>query len=288
MKRLSLILFSAFALLLFSCSQTPVSVVDDYQSPSDINVIPGDEIITIEFNSANSAGDFAGFNVYFSSSDSYSSAEKLSNASGSFPSVNFRKHGHERVRIVLSNESWRPSIENGSTYYLTVRAYGTNEYSDSGTIESSDTEMHKVTPRPEGSIVLANTYPGRADDGIEQNSDVLQLFDSSTGTDALFYFTIKDSLSGKPMPYVGSGTAYIQDMGSYASLSNLIDLPEYPNGYLGIGSEVPLGSNHIYAIYTGSYYAKIWIESFTGKSSYSSNETNSLTLQWAFSPSYKL
>ena len=135
-----------FALFIFnSCSDELITIVDEYNPPYEIKAIPGDNSISINFWSGVLANDFLGFNLYISSSSSFTNA-LLNPSDNSYPTI--RADTHTRSNFTLQFPS-SAGINNGNLYYVTVTAYGTNDLAEGGKIETKISEVIPVVPRAE-------------------------------------------------------------------------------------------------------------------------------------------
>ena len=77
------IIFLFFILFIFnSCSNELITVVDEYNPLYQVRAIPGDRSISINFWSGILASDFAGFNLYISTTQTFTNA--LLNSSGGY------------------------------------------------------------------------------------------------------------------------------------------------------------------------------------------------------------
>ena len=138
-----------FALFIFnSCSDELITIVDEYNPPYEIKVIPGNGAsISINFWSGVLANDFLGFNLYISSSSSFTNA-LLNPSDNSYPTV--RVDTHTRSNFTLQFPS-SANIANDTLYYVTVTAYGTNDLAEGGKIETKISEVIPVVTRAEQS-----------------------------------------------------------------------------------------------------------------------------------------
>lgn len=135
------------SLFLFSCSEELITVVDEYNSPYEIYSIPGDNKVSISFISGVLASDFAGFNIYVGTLNSFNQPDDaLKNSSDLLPSISYGTHTRTNITLEISNYSF----VNGQQYFITVTAYGTNELVSSKYIETKISKVVPVIPRPEG------------------------------------------------------------------------------------------------------------------------------------------
>ena len=144
-KILLLILFSIF---FSSCAEELVTVIDEYNMPYEIKAIPGDSKVSIEFWSGILASDFAGFNLYAKTSeDMIQPDDAIKDSEQTLPTIKGTNHTRTNFTIEIPNYTFA----NGTKYYITVTAYGTNELINEKYIETKINTAVPVIPRPEGS-----------------------------------------------------------------------------------------------------------------------------------------
>ena len=137
------IIFLIFALFIFnSCSDELITIVDEYNPPYEIKAIPGNNSISINFWSGVLASDFVGFNLYADTTSSFTNAI-LNPSDNSYPT--YRVDEHTRSNFTLQIPG---TYNNGTLYYVTVTAYGTNDLAGGG-IETRINTVIPVVPRAE-------------------------------------------------------------------------------------------------------------------------------------------
>lgn len=143
------IIFLFFILFIFnSCSNELITVVDEYNPLYQVRAIPGDGSISINFWSGILASDFAGFNLYISTTQTFTNA--LLNSSGGYPTIPFSTHARSNITLQFPTTL---TYNNGDLYYVSVTAYGTNDLAEGGKIETRRDSVIAVVPRaePQGS-----------------------------------------------------------------------------------------------------------------------------------------
>lgn len=285
MKRLLLpiILLSSFLVFFAAnCEGGIYLIIDEYDSPSAIHITPSDNSLTVNFNSYISAkgADFAGFVIYLSTSSNFDTATALTNTNGYLPTYPYITHDYSSFSYTVSS----PLVTNLSSYYLTVCAYGTNEFAPEGIIVSDNTEMYFGCPRSEGTILLYNnTLYSSTADALFVSSDLVIVSDmpNNENTSAVFYCVLS-TYAGSLTPVVSSGSISgysIQDLGYVSSFNEITSLPS--DGYADSSVYLPLADKHLYALTDGTYYIKIWIENFSVASAYNVGDSFSFTVKWA-------
>lgn len=149
-KILLLILFSIF---FSSCAEELVTVIDEYNMPYEIKAIPGDSKVSIEFWSGILASDFAGFNLYAKTSEDIIQIDDaiLDASTQALPTI--KGTNHTRTNFIMEIPNY--SFQNGTKYFITVTAYGTNELIEEKYIETKISTVVPVIPRPEGAGTIA-------------------------------------------------------------------------------------------------------------------------------------
>lgn len=141
------IIFLFFILFIFnSCSNELITVVDEYNPLYQVRAIPGNESISINFWSGILASDFAGFNLYISTTQTFTNA--LLNSSGGYPTIPFSTHARSNITLTFPTTGGL-TYNNGDLYYVSVTAYGTNDLAEGGKIETRIDSIIPVVPRAE-------------------------------------------------------------------------------------------------------------------------------------------
>lgn len=141
------IIFLIFLLFIFnSCSDELITIVDEYNPPYDIKPIPGNgNSLRLSFWSGVLADDFVGFNLYISTTTTFTNA--LLGSDGGYPTV--RVDTHTRSNFTLTYPS-SANIQANTLYYVTVTAFGTNDLAENGRIETKINSIIPFYPRTEG------------------------------------------------------------------------------------------------------------------------------------------
>ena len=146
MKKILVFIISSI-FLFTSCNEELITIVDEYNAPYEIRAIPGDNSVSISFWSGILASDFAGFNLYAGTVNSFSQPSgAIQNASGGYPTI--AGSNHTRTNFVIQIPTY--TFANGTLYYIAVSAYGTNDLVDKKYIETPISTILPVIPRPEG------------------------------------------------------------------------------------------------------------------------------------------
>ena len=174
------IIFLFFILFIFnSCSNELITVVDEYNPLYQVRAIPGDNSISINFWSGVLASDFAGFNLYISTTQTFTNA--LLNSSGGYPTISFSTHA--RSNITLTFPTTGGPYNNGTLYYVSVTAYGTNDLAEGGKIETRIDSVIPVVPRQQqtgnGNFTITGTSVSVAA-GVIQSCGVQSNFNAIT------------------------------------------------------------------------------------------------------------
>ena len=175
------IIFLFFILFIFnSCSNELITVVDEYNPLYQVRAIPGNASIKINFWSGILASDFAGFNLYISTTQTFTNA--LLNNSGGYPTISFSTHARSNITL---NFPASANPQNDTLYYVSVTAYGTNDLAEGGKIETKVVAI-PVVPRqqqngtPTGFTITPGTsvtYTGAIQSyGVQSNFDAITVF----------------------------------------------------------------------------------------------------------------
>ena len=151
MKKIFLLVI--FTIFFTSCAEELVTVIDEYNMPYEIKAIPGDNKVSIEFWSGILASDFAGFNLYAKTSENIIQIDDaiLDATTQALPTIKGTNHTRTNFTIEIPNYTF----QNGTKYFITVTAYGTNELIEEKYIETKINTAVPVIPRPEGSATIA-------------------------------------------------------------------------------------------------------------------------------------
>lgn len=198
------IIFLFFILFIFnSCSNELITVVDEYNPLYQVRAIPGDGSISINFWSGILASDFAGFNLYISDSQTFTNA--LLNSSGGYPTIPFSTHARSNITLQFPTTL---TYNNGTLYYVSVTAYGTNDLAEGGKIETRRDSVIPVVPRAEtqGSTGFTIT-PNQK---VDAAAGVIQFYGVQSDFNAITVFT---NASSQSQSYAVGGL-YIASNGS--------------------------------------------------------------------------
>lgn len=146
-----IIFFISILFIFISCSNELITVVDEYNPPYGIKAIPGNNSISISFWSGILASDFVGFNIYIKQGNSTFTqpTDAIKNSLGGYPTVANSTHTRTNFTIKVPTQTGQ-TYQNGTLYYVTVTAYGTNDLTDTKYIETKINAIVPVIPRPEG------------------------------------------------------------------------------------------------------------------------------------------
>ena len=178
------IIFLFFILFIFnSCSNELITVVDEYNPLYQVRAIPGNASISINFWSGILASDFAGFNLYISTTQTFTNA--LLNSSGGYPTIPFSTHA--RSNITLTFPTTGGPYNNGTLYYVSVTAYGTNDLAEGGKIETRIDSIIPVVPRQQQTGTTGFTITGTTT--VAAAAGVIKSYGVQSNFDAITVFT---------------------------------------------------------------------------------------------------
>ena len=200
------IIFLFFILFIFnSCSNELITVVDEYNPLYQVRAIPGNNSISINFWSGILASDFAGFNLYISTTQTFTNA--LLNNSGGYPTISFSTHARSNITLTFPASA---NPQNDTLYYVSVTAYGTNDLAEGGKIETRRDSVIAVVPRaePTGSTGFTIT-PGTS---VAAAAGVIQSYGQQTDFNSITVFT-NNNITATSLSYVVGGV-YIASNGN--------------------------------------------------------------------------
>lgn len=212
------IIFLFFILFIFnSCSNELITVVDEYNPLYQVRAIPGDGSISINFWSGILASDFAGFNLYISTTRDFTNA--LLNSSGGYPTISFSTHARSNITLTFP-KTGALTYNNGTLYYVSVTAYGTNDLAEGGKIETRRDSVIAVVPRPEsqtstGFTINAQGFTINAQAQTVSATGVIQSYGQQTDFNSITVFT-NNNITATSLPYVVGGV-YIASNGTILS-----------------------------------------------------------------------
>lgn len=185
------IIFLFFILFIFnSCSNELITVVDEYNPLYQVRAIPGNESISINFWSGILASDFAGFNLYISTTPNFTNA--ILNERDGYPTISFSTHARSNITLTFPKRAGL-TYNNGTLYYVSVTAYGTNDLAEGGKIETRRDSVIAVVPRAEtqGSTGFTIT-PNQK---VDAAAGVIQFYGVQSDFNAITVFTNASSQS---------------------------------------------------------------------------------------------
>ena len=184
------IIFLFFILFIFnSCSNELITVVDEYNPLYQVRAIPGDASIKINFWSGILASDFAGFNLYISTTQTFTNA--LLNSSGGYPTISFSTHARSNITLNFPQSA---NPQNNTLYYVSVTAYGTNDLAEGGKIETRIDSVIPVVPRAESQGSTGFTIDAQAQT-VAYTGGVIQSYGVQSDFNSITVFTNASSQS---------------------------------------------------------------------------------------------
>lgn len=186
------IIFLFFILFIFnSCSNELITVVDEYNPLYQVRAIPGNNSISINFWSGILASDFAGFNLYISTTPNFTNA--ILNEKDGYPTISFSTHARSNITLTFPTKGG--PYNNGTLYYVSVTAYGTNDLAEGGKIETRRDSVIPVVPRQQqtgtssGNFTITGTTTVNAPTGgviksygVQSNFDAITVFTNNNIT----------------------------------------------------------------------------------------------------------
>lgn len=194
------IIFLIFLLFIFnSCSDELITIVDEYNPPYDIKPIPGNgNSLRLSFWSGVLADDFVGFNLYISTTTTFTNA--LLGSDGGYPTV--RVDTHTRSNFTLSYPT-SANIQANTLYYVTVTAFGTNDLAENGRIETKINSIIPFYPRTEVTGTTGFTVTGTSTVAAANNGQI-KSYGYQTNFNAITIFT-NNNTSSAALPYIAGG-----------------------------------------------------------------------------------
>ena len=203
MKKIIFFIFILFISNIFnSCSDELITIIDEYNPPYEVKAIPGDNSISINFWSGVVASDFVGFNLYVDTTSNFTNA--LVGSDGSYPTVRVDTHTRSNFTLTIPG-----TYNNGNLYYVAVTAFGTNDLSEGGKIETRINDIIPVVPRQE--------QTGTPTDFTVNNNQTvtatgLKSYGYQTNFNSITVFTNNNTSSSAP--YVQGGLYIFSNGGS--------------------------------------------------------------------------
>lgn len=223
------IIFLFFILFIFnSCSNELITVVDEYNPLYQVRAIPGDGSISINFWSGILASDFAGFNLYISTTQTFTNA--ILNERDGYPTISFSTHARSNITLTFPTKGGPYS--NGTLYYVSVTAYGTNDLAEGGKIETRRDSVIPVVPRQQQTgtsnvnFTITGTTTVNAPTGgvikfygVQSNFDAITVFTNNNIT------TTSESYAVGGLYIASNGTTLyklrINSSGNYTTASHI-------------------------------------------------------------------
>ena len=202
------IIFLFFILFIFnSCSNELITVVDEYNPLYQVRAIPGDNSISINFWSGVLASDFAGFNLYISTTQTFTNA--LLNNSGGYPTIPFSTHARSNITLQFPKTV---TYNNNTLYYVSVTAYGTNDLAEGGKIETRIDSIIPVVPRAETTGANSTGFTITTGTSVAATTGVIQSYGQQTDFNSITVFT-NNNITATSLSYVVGGL-YIASNGN--------------------------------------------------------------------------
>ena len=196
------IIFLFFILFIFnSCSNELITVVDEYNPLYQVRAIPGNNSISINFWSGILASDFAGFNLYISTTRDFTNA--ILNERDGYPTISFSTHARSNITLTFPTKGG--PYNNDTLYYVSVTAYGTNDLAEGGKIETRRSVI-PVVPRAESPGSTGFTITGNST--VAYNGGVIRAYGVQSNFNAITVFTNDASVQSESYAvgglYIGS------------------------------------------------------------------------------------
>lgn len=177
------IIFLFFILFIFnSCSNELITVVDEYNPLYQVRAIPGDGSISINFWSGILASDFAGFNLYISTTQTFTNA--ILNEKDGYPTISFSTHARSNITLTFPTKGG--PYNNGTLYYVSVTAYGTNDLAEGGKIE---TRRSVITVVPREELPGSTGFTITTGTSVAAVAGVIQFYGVQSNFNAITVFT---------------------------------------------------------------------------------------------------
>ena len=182
MKKIFLLI--VFSIFFSSCAEELVTIIDEYNMPYEIKAIPGDSKVSIEFWSGILASDFAGFNLYISTTPNFTNA--ILNERDGYPTIPFSTHARSNITLTFPKRAGL-TYNNGDLYYVSVTAYGTNDLAEGGKIETRIDSIIPVVPRQQQTGTTGFTITGTTT--VAAAAGVIKSYGVQSNFDAITVFT---------------------------------------------------------------------------------------------------
>lgn len=244
------IIFFIFMLFVFcSCSDELITIVDEYNPPYQIKAIPSNNSISINFWSGVLASDFVGFNIYAGTSSTFNQpTDAISNSDGGYPTIKVSNHVRSNFTLTVPSMNNGTTYQNGTLYYVTVTAYGTNDLLDSKYIETKISSVVSVIPREEGT----------------GTGTTITVNNAAGGTGGTQVGTI-DTSTGK----VSCQTDWkMQSFGPQSDFNSIVIITNTAQSFYSDSNNYCYHGLYIFSNSTQNQLAKVWITATNGTPSY--------------------
>lgn len=249
------IIFFIFMLFVFcSCSDELITIVDEYNPPYQIKAIPSNNSISVNFWSGVLASDFVGFNIYAGTSQTFTQPTgAITNSDGGYPTIKVSNHVRSNFTLTVPPMNGGTTYQNGTLYYVTVTAYGTNDLLDSKYIETQISSIVSVIPREEGTGTGTTITVNNAAGG-----------GGGSGTGGTQVGTI-DTSAGK----VSCQTGWkMQSFGPQSDFNSIVIITNTAASFYTDSNDYILNGLYIFSNSGQSQLAKVWITGNGGSPSY--------------------
>ena len=150
------------------------------------------------------ASDFAGFNLYISTNQTFTSA--LLNNSGGYPTIPFSTHARSNITLTFPTNA---NPQNNNLYYVSVTAYGTNDLAEGGKIETRRDSVIPVIPRAEATNTVSSSISAGSLTATSNSNRItasnwkIQSYGYQTNFNAVTVFTNNNNLTNSADYLVG-------------------------------------------------------------------------------------
>ena len=208
------IIFLFFILFIFnSCSNELITVVDEYNPLYQVRAIPGDASISINFWSGILASDFAGFNLYISTTQTFTNA--ILNDKQGYPTIPFSTHARSNITLTFPKRAGL-TYNNNTLYYVSVTAYGTNDLAEGGKIETRIDSVIPVVPRGETTSTTSTGFTITGNSTVAYNGGVIRAYGVQSNFNAITVFTNDASVQSESYAagglYIGSNSTTLSKL----------------------------------------------------------------------------
>lgn len=244
------IIFFIFMLFVFcSCSDELITIVDEYNPPYQIKAIPSNNSISVNFWSGVLASDFVGFNIYAGTSKTFNQpTDAITNSDGGYPTIKVSNHVRSNFTLTVPPMNGGTTYNNGTLYYVTVTAYGTNDLLDSKYIETKISDIVQVIPREEGT----------------GNNTTITVNNGTGGTTGTQVGTI-DTSAGK---VTCQSDWKMQSFGAQPNFNSIVIITNTALSFYTDSNDYCYHGLYIFSNSAQNQLAKVWITATNGTPSY--------------------